>query len=158
MKRVADIMTRSVECVAPETPVREVAERMKTRNIGSLPVCQNGKLVGTITDRDVTVRATADGRNPDETPVGDIMSKEVVTVRPDQDLSEAEQLMHDHQVRRLPVVDDDGTLVGYLSMAKIAQNEQDEKVTGRVLKGISEPRKPAPRKVAPSTGRAGSRS
>lgn len=154
MSKVEDIMTRDVESATPETPVREVAERMKTRNIGSLPVCESGKLVGTVTDRDLTVRVTAENRDAQKTRVGDIMSKEIVTCRPDQDLSEAEQLMHDHQVRRLPVVEEGGSLVGYLSMAKIAQAEQDEKVTGRVLRGISEPRKPAPRKIAPSGPRS----
>jgi|ERR1043166_1248589 CBS domain-containing protein len=148
MKRVADIMTRNVESVEPGTTVRDAADKMKTRNIGSLPVCDNKRLVGTLTDRDVTIRVTAEGRDPAQTKVGDIMSKEVVTVTPDQELSEAEQLMHDHQVRRLPVVDESHQLVGYLAMAKVAQAEQDEQVTGKVLRGISEPKTPASRKIA----------
>ena len=155
MKKVADIMTRSVESVAPETPIREAAEKMKTRNIGSLPVCESNRLVGTLTDRDVTIRVTAEGRDPAKTKVGDVMSKEIVTCMPDQDLSEAEQLMHDHQVRRLPVVDENRALVGYLAMAKLAQSEQDEKITGRVIKGISETKKPAPRKIATTGSRTG---
>jgi CBS domain-containing protein len=157
MKKVADIMTRSVDSLTPETSVRDAADRMKTRNIGSLPVCENNQLVGTLTDRDVTIRVTAEGRDPEKTKVGEIMSKEMVTCLPEQDISEAEQLMHDHQVRRLPVVDESRTLVGYLSMAKIAQAEQDEKITGKVIRGISEPKKPAPRKIATtgSRGRTG---
>lgn len=154
MNKVADIMTRIVESLTPETTVREAAEKMRSRNIGSLPICDKNRLIGTITDRDVTIRVTAEGKDPGRTKVGEIMSKEVVTCKPDQDLVEAEQLMHDHQVRRLPVVDDDNTLVGYLSMAKIAQAEQDEKVTGKVIRGISEPTKPAPRKLTASSSRS----
>src|SRR5690242_5002182 len=114
MAKVADIMAREVETVSPTATVQEVAERMKAANIGSMPVCQDSRLIGTITDRDITIRVTAEGRDPQATPVRDVMSQPVVTVHPQQELVEAEQLMHDHQVRRLPVVEQDHRLVGYV--------------------------------------------
>src|SRR6185503_7866551 len=107
MLRIADIMTRNVETVGPSATVQEAAERMKSDNIGSLPVCLDSRLVGTITDRDITVRVTAEGRDARATLVRDVMTQPVVTIRPQQELADAEQLMHDHQVRRLPVVEQD---------------------------------------------------
>jgi CBS domain-containing protein len=153
MAKVADIMTRDVETVGPLATVQEAAERMKALNIGSIPICVDSRLVGTITDRDITVRVTAEGRDPQATPVGDVMSRPVVTVRPQQDVVEAEQLMHDHQVRRLPVVEQDGRVVGYVTTATIAKRDADEKVVGKVLKGISQPQKPAPDKIPTSRTR-----
>ena len=153
MAKVADIMTRDVETVGPLATVQEVAERMKASNIGSIPICEDSHLVGTITDRDITVRVTAEGRDPQATPVCDVMSRPVVTVRPQQDVVEAEQLMHDHQVRRLPVVEQDGRLVGYMTTATIARRDPDEKVLGKVLKGISQPQRPAPEKTPTSRTR-----
>lgn len=153
MPKVADIMTRDVETVGPSSTVQEVAEKMKAANIGSIPVVQDSRLAGTITDRDITIRVTAEGRDPRTTQVREVMSQPVVTVRPQQDVLEAEQLMHDHQVRRLPVVEPDGRLVGYVTTATIAKRDGDEKVVGRVLKGISQPQKPSPEKLTPSRQR-----
>ena len=149
MAKVADIMTRNVETIGPSSTVQEAAERMKADNIGSLPVCLDSRVVGTITDRDITIRVTAEGRDARSTPVRDVMTKDVVTIRPQQEVVEAEQMMHDHQVRRLPVVEADGRLVGYVTTATIAKREGDEKVVGQVLKGISEPGRPASEKIAP---------
>jgi CBS domain-containing protein len=148
MARIADIMTRNVETIGPSSTVQEAAERMKADNIGSLPVCLDSRVVGTITDRDITIRVTAEGRDARSTLVRDVMTKDVVTVRPQQDVVEAETLMHDYQVRRLPVVEADGRLVGYVTTATIAKREGDEKVVGKVLKGISEPGRPAPERIA----------
>lgn len=146
MAKVADIMAREVETVSPSATVQEVAERMKSANIGSMPVCQDSRLIGTITDRDITIRVTAEGRDPQATSVRDVMSQPVVTVHPQQDLAEAEQLMIDHQVRRLPVVEEDQRLVGYVTTATIARRDGDERTLGKVLQGISQPQKPNPEK------------
>ena len=137
MTRVADIMTRIVETVGPSATVQEAAERMKADNVGSLPVCQDSRVIGMITDRDITVRVTAEGRDARATLVRDAMTENPVTLRPQQDVAEAEQMMHDRQVRRLPVVEADGRLVGYVTTATIARREGDEKVVGKVLQGIS---------------------
>src|SRR5262245_13222913 len=127
MGKVAEIMTREVETVGPGATVQEVAERMKASNIGSIPVVQDSRLLGTITDRDITIRVTAEGRDPQATAVREVMSRPVVTIQPQQDVLEAQQLMHDHQVRRLPVVEQDGRLVGYVTTAAIAKRSGDEK-------------------------------
>lgn len=158
MAKVAEIMTRDVETIGPSATIHEVAERMKSANIGSIPVCQDSHLVGTITDRDITVRVTAEGRDPEITTARDVMSQPVVVVRPQQDVLEAEQLMHDYQVRRLPVVETDGRLVGYVTTATIARRDADEKVLGKVLKGLSQPQKPPPEKITASKtrGKSGS--
>jgi CBS domain-containing protein len=147
MARIAEIMTRNVESVGPSATIQEAAERMKADNIGSLPVCLDSRVVGTITDRDITIRVTAEGRDARSTLVRDVMTPDVVTVRPQQEVAEAEQMMHDHQVRRLPVVEQDGRLVGYVTTATIAKREGDEKAVGKVLKGISQSGKPAPEKI-----------
>jgi len=149
MPRVADIMTRHVETVGPSATVQEAAERMKAENIGSLPVCLDSRLLGTITDRDITIRVTAEGRDSRSTLVREAMTRDLVTVRPQQEVADAEQLMHDHQVRRLPVVEADGRLVGYVTTATIARKEGDEKAVARVLQGISQARKPVLEPAAP---------
>ncbi|HVR83268.1 MAG TPA: CBS domain-containing protein [Planctomycetota bacterium] len=138
-----DIMTRTVETAAPETTVRNAAQTMKTLNIGSLPVCEGKRVIGMVTDRDIAIRCVAEGRDFDTTRVRDIMSSDVVSVREDSDLTEAGKLMHDRQLRRLPVLNAQGELVGYLSMARLART-QDADQTGRVLKGVSEASTPAP--------------
>jgi CBS domain-containing protein len=141
-ERIKDIMTRDVECATPAMSVREAAEKMKSHNIGSLPVCEGKKVVGVITDRDVTVRSTASGADPNATKVESVMSRDIVSVKPDDTLQRAEQLMHDRQLRRLPVMDDQGELVGYLAMARVARKESPEQA-GRVLKGVSQAESPA---------------
>lgn len=151
--KVADFMTRDVETIGPMATIREAAERMKAENVGSLPVCQDSRLVGTLTDRDITVRVTAEGRDPRTTLVRDAMTREPVTVRPQQDLADAERLMHDHQVRRLPVTEADGRLAGYVTLGTIAKREGDETIVGRVLKGVSQPRKPEPGTFGPPRSR-----
>jgi CBS domain-containing protein len=139
--QIKDIMTREVECATPEMTVREAAERMKSRNIGSLPVCEGKKVVGMITDRDITIRSTAGGSDPNATRVDAVMSRDVVSVKPDDSVRDAEQIMHDRQLRRLPVIDESGRLVGYLAIAKIARKESPAQA-GRVFRGVSQPSKP----------------
>ena len=146
MVKVMDIMNREVRSIAPTSSIFEAAKKLKAENIGSLPVALDSRLIGTITDRDITIRVTAEGRDPHETLVRDAMSSDMVVVRPQQELAEAERLMHDYQLRRLPVVELDGRLVGYLTMATIAKRDPDEKAVGRVLRGVSQPQRPAPEK------------
>src|SRR5262245_53118606 len=110
MPIIRDIMSRDVHCATPETTVKDAAQILKTKNIGSVPVCEGRKVVGVITDRDITLRTVADGRDPGSTRVGDVMSKDVISVRESADLKEAEQIMHDRQIRRLPVLNDQDEL------------------------------------------------
>lgn len=153
MPKVAEIMIRNVETISPGATIQEAAERMKSENVGSLPVCLESRLLGALTDRDITIRVTAEGRDPRTTLVRDAMTQPAVTVRPQQELADAEQLMHDHQVRRLPVVEQDGRLVGLVTLGTIAKRDGDERTVGNVFKGISQPKRPEPGKVSPTRSR-----
>src|SRR5215208_2188292 len=109
---LSQILTRDVETIPPTATVREAAQRMRSRDVGSLPVCDGTRLLGMITDRDITVRAIADGRDPANTPVQDAMTPDVVYAFEDDDLNKVARLMQDNQIRRLPVVSRDKKLVG----------------------------------------------
>jgi CBS domain-containing protein len=136
--KVREAMTERPRCVTPETSVSHVAEVMEAEDIGSVPVLEDEQLSGMVTDRDIVIRAIAKGKDPRGMPVREILSREVVSVRPDNDLSDALQLMASHQVRRLPVVDEDNRLVGILSQADVAM-EAKEKDVGQMVEGISKP-------------------
>jgi CBS domain-containing protein len=135
---VREAMTGRPSSAAPDTPLSQVAELMETQDIGAIPVLDGDQLVGMITDRDIVVRAVAKAKNPLGMASREVSSGELVTVRPDQDLSDALHLMAQHQVRRLPVVDDENRLVGVVSQADIALDAQDKSV-GQMVAGISKP-------------------
>jgi len=137
---IRDLMSKDVQCASPETTLKDAASTMKTRDFGSMPVCEGRRVVGVITDRDIAIRGVAEGRDPGSTRVREVMSKDIVSVREDADLEEAERLMHDRQLRRLPVLNGQDELVGYLAMAKIARTESPEEA-GKVLQGVSQPTK-----------------
>jgi CBS domain-containing protein len=138
MTMVRDAMTPGVDAVSPSQPLRDAAQLMKVGDFGSVPVVEGGRVIGMLTDRDIVVRAVAQGLNPDTAQVGEIASTGPVTVTVDQDLDEALALMARHRVRRLPVVDDGNKLVGVLSQADVAL-EAKEKQTGEVVQEISQP-------------------
>ena len=135
-KSIQEAMTSNPTTVAPDTTAGEAAQIMKSEDIGSLPIVEGDKLVGVITDRDLAIRIVAEGRGTDTT-VGEIASKDVVTVDPQQSLEEAARLMAEHQVRRLPVVEEDGRLVGILAQADVAQTGHDA-LTGETVQQISQ--------------------
>jgi CBS domain-containing protein len=139
--KIREIMTRNVETVRPEHVIQEAASKMKSLDVGSLPVCDNRKLLGMITDRDITVRAVADGRNPGITPVQDAMTPGVTYCYDDQDVSEAAKLMKEHQIRRLPIVNRQHELVGIVALGDLAV-DGDRKMSGKVLEQVSEPAEP----------------
>jgi CBS domain-containing protein len=136
-KRVKDAMTSEVKTATPSQSLTDAAKLMKQEDVGSVPVVDGDRLVGLLTDRDIVVRGIADGSDPNAVQVGAIASRDVVTVRPDDDLDEALRLMAQHQVRRLPVVDD-GHLVGVVATADVAV-EAKEKDVGHVVEEISRP-------------------
>ena len=117
---VRDLMTRSPACCAPETTIDAVAKMMFDNDCGEIPVCDGTKLIGVITDRDITLRAVATGMNPTRVPARDVMTKAVHTVQADADVDEALQLMEHRRVRRLPVTDHTGKVVGVLSQSDLA--------------------------------------
>ena len=140
--KVGDVMTGRPRAVTPQTPLTEVAELMDTEDVGSIPVVEDDRLVGIVTDRDIVVRAIAKGKDPKGMPASAVSSRELVTVHPDDDLSDALELMARHQVRRLAVTGQDERLVGVVSQADVAR-EAKEKDTGEVVQSISrEPQGP----------------
>lgn len=135
-QRVRDIMTENPVSVRPDSQVVEAARLMASEDVGSLPVVDGDRLVGVVTDRDITVRVVAEGRDAGATTVGDIASSDPVTVEPDSDLDEALREMARNQVRRIPVVEGD-RLVGIVAQADVARETSDSE-TGRVVEEISE--------------------
>jgi len=118
-----DIMKTEVECVSPVDTIEDAARKMRDDNVGFLPVCDEGRQVlGTITDRDIAIRAVAEGR-PLETPVATLMSIDVIACRPEDPLSEAEQLMAQHHKSRIMVVDAGGKLCGVISLSDLAERD-----------------------------------
>jgi CBS domain-containing protein len=136
-KSIRDLMTSDPKAVEPDKPVTEAAKVMKQEDVGIVPIVDDqNRLVGTVTDRDITLRVVAEGKDPQSTTVGEIASQNVVTVDPQQDLDEALRLMAQHQVRRLPVVEEDGKLVGIVAQADVARDGEDAR-TGEVVEQIS---------------------
>jgi CBS domain-containing protein len=137
-KHVRDLMSSNPRTVEPATPVVEAARAMKEEDVGSLPIVDGDRLTGILTDRDIVVRAVAAGKDLESTAAGEIASSDLVTVDPDQGVDEALRLMAQHQVRRLPVCEEDGRLVGVLAQADVARAVGDEH-TGEVVEKISQP-------------------
>jgi CBS domain-containing protein len=136
-KIVREVMTPGVRTVSPAQSLTEAAEVMKGEDVGSVPVVEEGRLAGILTDRDIVTRAVAEGRDPQSVKVNEIVSRELVTVEPEQDVDEALALMAQHQVRRLPVVEQ-GELVGMLAQADVALEAKEKKV-GETVEQISQP-------------------
>ena len=141
MSKIADIMSTDVRTVQPQDSLRRAAQCMQELDVGALPVCDGERLLGMITDRDIAVRAIADGLNPDEACVSDIMTPDVAFCTADQDAEEAKRLMGARQVRRLPVIDDSRRLVGIVSLGDLATRQTGH--IDRAVREISEPSRAA---------------
>ncbi len=135
--KISKCMTRDVQLTSPWESIRDAAKRMAAIDAGSLPVGQDNRLVGMITDRDIAIRAVAEGKGPD-TPVSEVMSKEVLYCFDDQELEEVSRNMADVKVRRLPVLNRDKRLVGIVSLGDLSQKEQPE-ATAKAVTNISKP-------------------
>jgi CBS domain-containing protein len=135
-KSVRDAMTQDPRSIGASASVGEAARVMREQHIGSLPVTEDERLVGMITDRDITTRVVAESAVPATTSVGDVHSRDLISVEPNNDLEEALQLMARHRVRRLPVVEN-GRLVGMVAQADIALKDNER--TGQLVGAISEP-------------------
>ena len=136
-KNVKDVMTSNPATVQADQTVVEAARIMRDKDTGIVPVVENDQLTGTVTDRDIAVRVVAEGRDPESTSVREIASTDIVTVEPEHELSDALRLMAEHQVRRLPVVEND-RLVGIVAQADVAR-ESDDVQTGELVEEISKP-------------------
>jgi CBS domain-containing protein len=135
-KSIQDVMTQNPCTIDADQPVSYAAKMMKDEDVGLAPVVQGDRLVGTLPDRDITVRVVAEGRDPQTVRVREVASTDVVTVDPQQNLDEALKLMARHQVRRLPVVEEDGRLVGVVAQADVAEEAKAKKV-GELVEEIS---------------------
>jgi CBS domain-containing protein len=132
---IKEVMTRDVRACEPNATVADAAKVMAQEDVGPVPIVEDGRLIGIVTDRDIVVRVVAEGRDPNATTVSEIASTELVTVSPDDDLDEALKLLAERQIRRLPVVEGD-RLVGIVAQADIARLGKD-KTTGEVVEEIS---------------------
>jgi CBS domain-containing protein len=139
---VSEVMTKGAECVAPSTTLQEAARKMKNLDVGPLPVCENDRLIGMVTDRDITVRAVAEGCDPKTTRVKEVMTPDIVYCFEDQDVSEAARRMEENQVRRLVVLNRDKRLVGIVSLGDLAVETGDERLAGQTLERVSQPARP----------------
>ena len=137
-KSVKDVMTSNPATVEPDAKLTDAARIMRDEDTGVVPVLEGDRLVGTVTDRDLVIRALAEGKDARSTTVQEVASTDLVTVDPQQDLDEALRLMAQHQVRRLPVVEEDGRLVGIVSQADVARQADDAR-TGELVEEISRP-------------------
>ena len=140
--RVSEVMTQGVEGIGPDATLQEAAAKMKSLDVGPLPVCDNDRLVGMVTDRDITVRATAEGDAPTDVRVRDVMTPEVIYCFEDDLVEDAARLMAAKQVRRLVVLNRDKRMVGIVSLGDLAVKTGDEQLAGNALEGISEPNQP----------------
>jgi CBS domain-containing protein len=132
---VQDVMTRDPGAVEASAPIIEAAEIMLREDVGSVPILEDGRLAGMLTDRDIVLRVVAEGRDARTITCAEIASRQLATIDPRQPLEEALRLMGEHQVRRLPVVEEDGRLVGILAQADVARADPAD--TGALVKEIS---------------------
>jgi CBS domain-containing protein len=137
MKKISEVMTRDVHIASPNQTIREVADEMAKADIGSLPVGENDRLVGIITDRDIVLRAVAKGRDP-KTTVRDVMTERIQYCYEDDDVVGVAENMAHLGVRRLPVLNHDQRLVGIVALSNVA-NCGESKATSELLKGVAEP-------------------
>ena len=135
--KISEVMTHDVQTVSPDQPVQEAAGFMLSADAGAIPVTDNGRLIGVITDRDIAVRGIAKGYGPD-TPVRQLMTDDLVILRIDDDVEDAASKMSDAQVRRLPVIDHDERLCGIVSLSDLSR-EADEDTASTALEGVSQP-------------------
>jgi len=136
--KVRDIMTSDVSALAPTATIAQVAQQMRQLNVGSIPLVENDRLVGVITDRDIVLRVVADGLDPHLEPADMHMTRDPITITPDASAQQAQQIMAREQIRRLPVVED-GRLVGIVAMADFALESDHEDEVEETLEEISAP-------------------
>ena len=136
-KSIREVMTSNPCTIDADKSVAYAAKMMRDEDVGLAPIVEGDKLIGMLTDRDIAIRVVADGKDPDQVKVREVASKQVVTIDPQQDLDEALRIMAKHQVRRLPVVEEDGKLVGVVAQADVAR-EGDDTQTGKLVEEISQ--------------------
>ncbi len=139
---VSEIMTRNPEAAQVTDSIMDVASMMRDLNVGFMPILDGDTLVGVVTDRDITLRAVAENMDVVDNSIGEIMSSDLQVVSPDTDIDEAARIMEEFQIRRLPVLDENGMLIGVLSLGDIAVRTQNMEQAGEILEEVSEPSRP----------------
>jgi CBS domain-containing protein len=137
--QLKDIMTRDPVVLSPDVPLKEAAQKMREIDSGVMPVGEDDQLLGMLTDRDITVRATAEGKDPNNTPVREVMTPEVVYCFEDDDVRDAARKMEEHQVRRLIVLTRDKRLAGIVALGDIAVHAPSDQLAGEITEAVSEP-------------------
>ena len=135
-QKCREIMTKNVRTATRDASLRDVATMMRDGDMGAVPIVDGERLVGIVTDRDIVVRSVCEGKSA-ATPISEAMTSELFTVRPDDFVFEAVRLMGDKQVRRVPVVDDDGSLAGIIAMADVALEMEDQQQIAETIEEIS---------------------
>ncbi len=135
--KVKEAMHKSVEWVSPDTPVAEIARRMRDKDIGAIPIGENDRLVGMVTDRDIACRAVANGRDLAKTSARDVMTKGIVYCRDSEELDDAIRIMEQKKLRRLPVINEKKRMVGMLSLGDVAHSAAHE-LTGEMVSAVAE--------------------
>jgi len=136
---VRDIMTQHVQVVDPDEALDHAARIMRELDIGSIPVCDRGRLVGLLTDRDIAVRAVAAGRDPKRTAVAEVMTRPVFCCAPEHAVESVALVMRARQIRRIPVIDQDEHVVGMVGLADIALEARNDRLLGAVVESVSTP-------------------
>lgn len=138
MQKIKELMSHNVQVIGPDGTIHEAAQQMLKGNFGMLPVKENDRMIGTISDRDIAIRGTAEGKGP-ATKVREIMTEGVIRAFEDDSVADAAKRMSEHQIRRLPVVNADKRLVGIVALGDFAVDSADMKVAGEALSEISQP-------------------
>ena len=141
MKKCSEVMTKNPVCCLPNDMVAKVAQLMKSKDIGPVPIIENEqtkKLVGIVTDRDLALKIVAEGRDAKSTKAEEVMTRKVVTCRGEDDVQKALDAMSEHQLRRIPVVDNDNRIVGIIAQADVATRVDQPAKTAEVVKYISQ--------------------
>jgi len=138
MQKLKDLMSRDVQIISPDGTIKEAAQQMRKGNFGMMPVGENDRMIGTISDRDIAIRAVAEGKDP-STKVREVMSEGIVWAYEEDSVDDAAKLMGDRQIRRLPIVNADKRLVGIVALGDFAVVSADIEVAGEALSEISKP-------------------
>jgi CBS domain-containing protein len=136
--KVRSIMTKNVECIEPTLPIAKAAQKMRDLDIGFLPICESDRLLGTVTDRDITIRSVAQGRDPRLATVSEIMTQEAFSCYEDEDVERVGEAMQEKEVRRMLILDRQEKLVGVVSLGDIAKTTGESGLAGETLGEIAE--------------------
>jgi CBS domain-containing protein len=136
--KISEIMTKSVECIEPSTTIANAAEKMRALDVGFLPVCENDRVMGTVTDRDITIRSVAQGRDPRLATVSEIMTPQAFHCYDDDDVEAVGEQMQEKEVRRMLILNRQEALVGVVSLGDIAKARGEQQLAGETLGEIAE--------------------